>query len=214
MRAVTARCGTATAGRQQPHFTRLTDGFDEPEPLPQSVGFWLSRWRLPFIWKACEMMQPLRVASLPDQRTIAFGAQKIPLKAPRLPDFSIANWSHGCVCPNPDTIIVRAKDTAGGLAQFLVSAEPGYYALVVDGSDTRLYRVASNTVEEFTNVGGGVSWPQSAARVKLACDVPAGGGLTFDEVTVWARPLQPQAVLTMGKRFFNTVLDQRFIDKR
>ena len=112
--------------------------------------------------------------------------------------------------PSPDTIIVRARDTAGGLALFHVPAVPGYYALVVDGSDTRLYRVTSNAVEEFTNFGGEVSWPQSAARVKLACDVPTGGGLTFDEVTVWGRPLQPQAVLTMGKRFFNTLGEPQF----
>ncbi len=108
---------------------------------------------------------------------------------------------------NPDTIIVRARDIFGAEAQFAVPAVKGYYALVVEPQSpqrVRLYRVTSstsNTVEQFWGLGE-VSWPGDGARVELACDVPSGG-LTFDEVTVWARPLQPQAILNMGKRYFN-----------
>ena len=108
---------------------------------------------------------------------------------------------------NPDTIIVRARDIFGAEAQFAVPAVKGYYALVVEPQSpqrVRLYRVTSSTsstVEQFWGLGE-VSWPGDGARVELACDVPSGG-LTFDEVTVWARPLQPQAILNMGKRYFN-----------
>ena len=58
--------------------TRVICGLVAPDVLEHKVGFEFSRWKLPFIWKACEMTHPNSVASLPDQRTIAFGAHMIP----------------------------------------------------------------------------------------------------------------------------------------
>lgn len=121
---------------------------------------------------------------------------------------------------DPAHVVVEFQSTGGGLATFKVDAMWGYYAFVVEGQKYRLYRVQffpgdaeqqlpEVVLDEFSPIsisGGGPIWGP-AGGVGLAGDLPKNEALEsvmiFDEVSLWSRSLSPDAILAMGKPYFD-----------
>ena len=101
---------------------------------------------------------------------------------------------------------LEIADSRGGLVNFTVQADAGYWAFVEDGGVFKLssFIKDSNGILRETDytptnkLGGGPEWG-SPGRVWLGCN-PSAGIVMLDDLSLWDKPLAPDALMSMALR--------------